>query len=280
MKKIWAHTLVKNEEHFIWFSVMSVIEHVDKVLIWDTGSTDNTVKIIQEIKRRHPKKIIFNEVGDIDIDEFTKVRQEMLNETDADWFLMVDGDEVWWNRSIREVVDLIKKSGNKIESIVVPTYNLVGDIYHYQEKAAGRYRLAGKFGHYNLRAINRNIPGLKSAKPHGTWGWTDGNNRMIQDRSAKKIKFVDAPYFHATFLQRSVDIELDKNVPKRARKLKYELGDSFPLDFHYPEVFFKPRPAFVPSPWRKMDKGYIAKAIIQTPLRKVKRRLIHGKVGY
>ena len=50
MKKIWAHTLVKNEERFIWFSVMSVIVNVDKVLIWDTGSTDDTVKIIQKIK--------------------------------------------------------------------------------------------------------------------------------------------------------------------------------------------------------------------------------------
>jgi len=75
-------------------------------------------------------------------------------------------------------------------------------------------------------------------------------------------------------------MELDKNVPKRARKLKYELGDSFPLDFYYPEVFFKPKPALVLSPWRKMGKGYFAKALIQTPLRKVKRRLIHGKVGY
>lgn len=280
MKKIWVHTLVKNEERFIWFSVMSVIKYVDKVLIWDTGSTDNTVKIIQEIKRRHPKKIIFNEVGHIDIDEFTKVRQEMLNETDSDWFLMVDGDEVWWDGSIRKIIDLIKRSGNKIESIVVPTYNLVGDIYHYQEKAAGRYRLAGKFGHYNLRAINRNIPGLKSTKPHGTWGWIDENNKMIQDRSAKKVKFVDAPYVHATFLQRSINMELDKNVPKRARKLKCEFGDSFSSDFYYPEVFFRPRPAFVLPPWKKMDKGYFAKALIQTPLRKAKRKLIRGKVGY
>jgi len=280
MKRIWAHTLVKNEERFIWFSVMSIIEHVDKVLIWDTGSTDNTVKIIQEIKRKYPNKIIFNEVGEIDIDRFTKVRQEMLNETNSDWFLMVDGDEIWWEESIRKIIDLIKKSGNNIESIVVPTYNLVGDMYHYQEKEAGRYKLAGKFGHYNLRAINRNIPGLKSAKPHGTWGWTDGNDKMIQDRSVKKVKFVDAPYVHATFLQRSVNAELDKNVPKRARTLKCELGDSFPLDFYYPEVFFESRPNLVLSPWRKMNKRYFAKAVTQTPLKKVKRRLIHGKVGY
>ena len=48
--KIWAHTLVKNEEKFVWYSVMSIISHVEKVLLWDTGSTDNTPEILKELK--------------------------------------------------------------------------------------------------------------------------------------------------------------------------------------------------------------------------------------
>ena len=46
---VWVHTLVKNEERYIWYSVMSVIDYIDKILIWDTGSTDKTVDIIKEI---------------------------------------------------------------------------------------------------------------------------------------------------------------------------------------------------------------------------------------
>ena len=49
--KVWAHTLVKNEERYIWYAVMSVIDWVDKILIWDTGSTDKTVEIIKEIEK-------------------------------------------------------------------------------------------------------------------------------------------------------------------------------------------------------------------------------------
>ena len=59
--KIWANTVVNNEENFIWFSVMSVIKFIDRIVIYDTGSTDNTVSIIEELKRKNPGKIIFKE---------------------------------------------------------------------------------------------------------------------------------------------------------------------------------------------------------------------------
>ena len=51
--KIWANTVVHNEENFIWFAIMSVVDYVDKVLVYDTGSTDQTVSIIKEIKKAY-----------------------------------------------------------------------------------------------------------------------------------------------------------------------------------------------------------------------------------
>ncbi|KKQ98140.1 MAG: Glycosyl transferase family 2, partial [Candidatus Woesebacteria bacterium GW2011_GWA1_39_12] len=129
--KIWAHTLVRNEERYLWFSVMSVIDYIDKMLIWDTGSTDNTVKIIQEIKKKYPGKIDFMKVGKVDAQKFTKVRQEMLDITKSDWFLIVDGDEVWWDGGISKVTQIIRKHGNNLETIVNGYFNIIGDIYHY-----------------------------------------------------------------------------------------------------------------------------------------------------
>ncbi|MFV1917592.1 MAG: glycosyltransferase [Patescibacteria group bacterium] len=282
--KIWAHTLVKNEERFIWYSVLSVISHVDKVLIWDTGSTDKTLRIDGKIKELYPSRVELKEVGEVDIDEFTKIRQQMLGRTKSDWLIVVDGDEIWWEESIKKVVQVVRgsssRAGKRIESVVVPMYNLVGDIYHYQEKVAGRYKLAGREGHYALRAINRKIPGLKSEKPHGTWGWTDKEGKMIQDRNSKKIRFVDAPYLHASFLKRSSSREKDDEVPKRRRKLKYEVGIPLQPDFYYPEVFFRPRPKIVPSPWDKMDKAFYLRALVQSPPKRVKRRLWKKGVGY
>jgi len=280
MKNIWAHTLVKNEECFIWYCVMSVIEQVEKILIWDTGSTDNTLAVIKEIIKRYPKKVIYNQVGSISSEDFPKIRQKMLDETKSDWFLVVDGDEIWWDESIKKVTDFIQKEGDNFESIVVPNILPVGDIYHYLEKAAGEYKLAGKKGHYNLRGINRNIYGLKSDKPHGTWGWVDENMKMIQDRNHTKIKYLDTPYLHTTFLGRSKDRIKDQEVPKRKHKLKFELGTPFVYDYYYPEVFFRPKPHFIESLWQTRSFPYVFKAAYQTPLKRVKRRLIHGKVGY
>src|SRR3989344_7514017 len=203
MKTITAHCLVKNEARFVWFAVMSVIEHVDKILLCDTGSTDETVDIIKEIiKADNGKKVDFRVVGEVDPEGFTKVRQQMLDATKTDWFIVVDGDEIWWQDSIRNLVSVIQKKGDRIESIVVPTINLIGDVFHFQDPQAGQYELAGRKGHLALRGVNRLIPGLKSERPHGKWGWTDGDGRMIQDRDKGKILFVDAPYLHATHLPR------------------------------------------------------------------------------
>ncbi|MBI2268248.1 MAG: glycosyltransferase [Candidatus Blackburnbacteria bacterium] len=279
---ITAHCLVKNEARFLWYSVMSVIKHVDKILLWDTGSTDETLEIINVIRKTEngKRKVEFREYGEVTPDTFAHVRQEMLDSTETDWIIMVDGDEVWWEGTIRHLLSEIKEKGDTIESIVVPTINLVGDIFHYQEPQAGKYRLAGKIGHLNLRGVNRKIPGLKSFGSHGQWGWVDGENRMIQYRDSKNILFIDAPYLHATNIPRAGNFQKEEDVPKRKMKRKYELGIPFPLDFYYPEVFFRPKPRIVPSPWEKMSISFKIRAAVETPLRKIKRRFLPGKVGY
>ena len=278
--KIWAQTLVKNEERWLWYSVSSVIDHVDKILLWDTGSTDGSREIEKELVKKFPGKIELKEREIISGSDFTKVRQEMLDATKSDWFIVLDGDEIWFEDSIRKVVQTMGKDGNDIESVVVPTINLVGDIFHYQEKSAGRYKFGSRVGHYNLRAVKRNIPGLHSQGVHGVWGWADDKNTMIQDRNPEKVKFVDAPYLHTTFLPRGGSKNSDLEVIKRSKKLKYELGEKFPSDFYYPEVFFKDKPKIVPSPWNVMSSPFKFRAFFETPLRKIKRRVWYGKVGY
>ncbi|KKS20813.1 MAG: Glycosyl transferase family 2, partial [candidate division WWE3 bacterium GW2011_GWA1_41_8] len=97
--QITSHTLVKNEARFVWYSVMSVIEYVDHVLLWDTGSADGTVEILKRIKELYPAKVDLRLLGEIDIYSFAKIRQEMLDNTKTEWLLVNDGDEVWWEES-------------------------------------------------------------------------------------------------------------------------------------------------------------------------------------
>ncbi len=261
--KIWVNTIVNNEENFIWFAIMSVIDYVDKILIWDSGSTDKTVDIIKEIKKIKDNKISFKEVGVVDEFQFTKMRQKMLEQSKCDWILILDGDEIWWDKSIKQVIDKINKEGDKLDGIVVPVTVAVGDIYHFQDSSAGRYNLLGRKGHFNLRAINRNIPGLHVDSAYPLESYLDNNNMQVQSKSG--TIFLDSPYFHLSHLVRS-------SSKRKYDKFKSELGKPFPEDFKYPEILYKSYPEIVSSPWITLSGTDLIKAKLLTPLRKIKRK--------
>lgn len=260
---IWGNTIVKNEGRYVWFAIKSVIDYLDKMLIWDTGSSDDTVEVIQILQRQYPKKIEFREVGEVDSGGLTMLRQKMLDETKSDWFLILDGDEVWWKGSIKKVVAEVRDIGNKY-AIVNPVINAIGDIYHYQEEKAGKYEILGKKGHLNIRVINKKITGLHISGRYPLEGYYDADLNLIQTMDSK-LKFLEAPLLHLTHLNRS--------SKGKSKKIKYELGNLFPDDFKYPEVFYLKKPAIVPSPWVKMPFGYKFRASLETPLKKLKRRI-------
>jgi hypothetical protein len=61
---------------------------------------------------------------------------------------------------------------------------------------------------------------------------------------------------------------------QRSKKNKHEIGIPVPLDFYYPEVFFRPRPKIVPSVWETPSFNFKLKAFVETPLRKIYRRTL------
>ena len=278
--KIWAHTVFQNEERWLWYSVTSVIDYVDKLLLWDTGSTDKSWEIAKLLKNKYGDKIELRQYGSVTPEEFPIVRQEMLDATIADWFIVVDGDEIWWDESISKVISKINEVGDETETIVVPNYNVVGDIFHYFDNKLGRYQFGNLKGNYAMRAVKRTIKGLHSEGRHGVWGWADKDNKQIQER--KTFEFVNAPYIHTTFLPRGESREDDIKVPKRAKKLKHEIGISFPKDFYYPESLFKEKPNFIKSPWETPSLSYKFVSTIMTPLKNFRRKyLMKGaKHGY
>lgn len=271
--------MVKNEGRFIWYSLNSVLPFVDQIMVWDTGSTDGTIQIIQSIKS---PKIAFKEVGEVDPDTFTTMRQQMLKETPKNftWLMILDGDEIWPETAIENAVDFAR-SNPKFESIVVKTNNLVGDIYHKLPESSGRYHLAGRTGHLNLRFMNlKTIPGLNVQKPHGQQGYFDKNGKLVQDRNQKKIKFIDVAYFHATHLQRSVRLKLDAAVPKRKQKLKYEIGDRIDSS-EIPEIFYtRSKPEIVPDVTASAPLTFWLQSLLMTLPRRIKRQILPEKLGY
>ena len=131
---IWVHCLLKNEENYIWYALNSVVGWVDKILVWDAESTDRTLPIVKEAIKRYGDKITLREYGPLSPKTYSLARQEMINQTKADWIIILDGDEVWWEDSIKKLCGLINEKGEYYESIVVRTINLIGDDYDNQDR--------------------------------------------------------------------------------------------------------------------------------------------------
>lgn len=265
--RIVAHTLVKNEEKWIWYSLMSILEYVDEILVWDAGSTDNTIDIVKTIAN---PKIKFKEIGNVDKKTFTTARQNMLKDTKADWVIIVDGDEIWPKEAISQTVLAIKEKDQKIEFLVSKYINLIGDVYHYQEPLASHYKIGEYYGNFTIRAVNLTaIPGLHFGNPYGSEGFFDSTNTPIQNRTPFKAKLLPTPYLHMTHLTRS---SKDNLVMQRKPKFKYELGIPLASNFSYPVCFYVPKPKFISSPWEKQSLTYILNAAWQTPIKYIQRR--------
>ena len=270
-KTLTVHTIVRNEERWVWYSLMSVIEFVDKILVYDTGSTDKTVDIIKAVRT---PKIIFEEKGQVDRVDFVKLRAEQLERTETDWFLLVDGDEIWPKETILELREAIEAASASIYGIVVRAWNLVGDVYHYHEESVNYhwpFTPKNFLGWANLRAVRRNIPGLKISGEYPLETYYDQTGTPIQNYGEKRLIFLKNRYFHTSYLPRS---SFFYDLKTFNRKLKFEIGKKFPQNFSYPEVFYRKRPKVVPTPWQKQSFLFEIISAVQTPLRKWRRKLL------
>ena len=120
--KIVLGMIVKNEEKVILKTLKTVIDAVDCVYIYDTGSTDTTVQLINEFAEQYPTKQFFMKFGQFV--NFEKTRNELLewidthpDSLDVDFILLLDAnDEFNGCRELREftkqhLIDTSKDEG-------------------------------------------------------------------------------------------------------------------------------------------------------------------------
>jgi len=265
--KIVVHCLVKNEENFIWYAINSILPYVDKIMVWDNGSTDKTVEIIKTIKSA---KIDLESHSAVSREDISHLRQEMLERTPKEygWLFILDGDEIWPENSLLKVIEFINQHPST-ETIVTKTFNLVGDIYHCLPNSFGKYTFLDKKGNYSLRFINlQAIPGLHVSSPYGSEGYYDEKNLPVQNRLG--VVYVDTGYFHATHLIRS---SKNKEVIDRTHKLKYYLGEKISSS-DMPKIFFFKKSSIIPDVAQHMNLTVILKSIIASHLRNIKNYFI------
>lgn len=270
-----VHCVVKNEERWIWFALTSVLDIANKILIFDTGSTDNTVEIIKNIKS---KKIIFEEKGEVDAQKLVELRREQLRRTKNEWFLILDGDEVWPDETKKELSAKLESARKKDWGVVIRAWNPIGDIYHYHpESVQYHWPFAPNNwqGWANLRVIRKSIPGLNIVGKYPLEAYRDKSETPIQNYGSKHLVFLKNRYFHTTYLTRSDTRKKDKEVLNRLKKGKMELGISFSRNFDYPGVFNLKYPSIVKSPWERRNVLETVISAINTPIKEFRRRALN-----
>ena len=214
---ITLHSIVKNEDRFVKAALISALvsKDVERALVWDAGSTDSTVSEILSIK---DSRIEFMEKGNAGRRQLVKLRNEQLEMTKTPWFMLIDGDEIWPEENLQQLILAIKKCGNQTIALVNRTRNAVGDLYHYLPDSDGHYQIGPWTGHLNVRAIN-NLQGLivKGEYPDE---WYELNGKKIQDQP-EKLEFVDTWYLHTTHLKRSGSWLSESLTVDRLKKHKW-----------------------------------------------------------
>lgn len=239
---VTVHVLIKNEDRWVWYALMSVIDYVDKILIYDTGSTDKTIDIIKSIDS---PKIILESHPIATRQDLVKLRQEQLDRTTTSWLMLLDGDEVWPQANLLKLLTAASVASQDTLAFFTRTRNCVGDIYHYLPESTGRYHIKGITGHLNIRLIKK-VPGLKVVGEYPLEAYTL-NDTPIQDLTSK-IQFVNTWYLHTTHLPRSTQTSAEANVIDRLQKRKFWRPSLKIPKSELPEIFWQPRPNIVPPP--------------------------------
>lgn len=261
-----VHMMVKNEDRFVRYSLLSVLPYASVILITDTGSTDHTIEAIKSI---NSPKIKLTKKPCHTPAEVTHARLLQLQSTPTDWFWVVDGDEIYPEATAKELVSAINSS--RYHGVSVRRYDLLGDLYHRQKESIGSYHLWGITGHLVLRALKRSAyPDLTLRGDYPNEGYYTRSGAVIDDNPAHH--YVTNNYlYHAMYLRRS---SLGSNLSMFNRG-KYKVETGLQLTTPVPEVFHNYPPlSWEGDPLRPRTLSYNLVATVLTPLKNLKRRLI------
>ena len=235
---ITVHCRVRNEEAFVREMILSILPLAEQVLVCDTGSTDST---LEKIKSIGSGKIEMMNRPPSDPRGIMEYRNEMIERTETEWFMLVDGDEVYPDEAALKIHERIKTVPEKIARILVHRFHFV----------AGYNFISGKdtIGRiYRTREIRwRLYDDRDNRVGHETPYLIEEPAKSVEGKTMKLPENIF--FFHGHYLSRSSrDAELGR--------LRSWRQSPYPV---YP--YFGPWPSFldVSSASRKMTAGYFVR---------------------
>lgn len=124
--------IVKNESRFLEKCVRSVESIVSKIVIVDTGSTDDTLEIATRLTS-HVHEFPFN-------NNFSEARNYALQFVDSPWVLYLDADECFEEKEAAALLKVAQESSSDISGYRVWRYNFFGNGGWYTSKNLKLFR--------------------------------------------------------------------------------------------------------------------------------------------
>lgn len=235
--RIISSSVIKNEAFWFPYGLSSIIDHVDHVLITDTGSTDGTKEIIKDyFISKYPKKITFIEKYPKNDDEFTCQFTNYKNEhvdisrqMNAKWHYILDGDEIYYNHFFPMFKNKLETLASRWRMISVNTRYFVDDLYYcfdYSNIWHSRF--------IDLRQLGKWVYG------YGDIDWSDPKIPQEQRLTLELIPN-QIDMMHMSLLKRSLhDDKATARIRRQAlrRPGGKNVGEPSKHNFGFPEVFY------------------------------------------
>ncbi len=124
MPTVSASYMVKNEGEYLPFSIRSIYDAVDEIIVVDNGSTDDTVKIARQFDK---VRLYSSDAGD-----FSTLRNLTLDYATGDWILVMCADEVFYQDINSVLPDLVRNQG--VDAYLCWYYHLMRSYYYMQNR--------------------------------------------------------------------------------------------------------------------------------------------------
>lgn len=191
--------IVKNEAYFLRRCLDAIKNHVDEIIVVDTGSTDQTRDIAFEFT---------DKVYDLEWDDdFSRARNSSIDRARGDWILVLDADELIAETDLQSIRKII--SDTEYDAFFLVQYNYNNDpLATNWQPVVEKSQYSGDYRGYWRNPIGRLFRNREDIR-------YQGRVHEVIDASLEKVNAsaLEIPIHH--------HMDDDPSKPKKDRQLNY-----------------------------------------------------------
>ncbi len=214
MNSISICIIVKNEEKYITDFLQSSIKFADEIIVLDTGSTDNTKKIVKSFSKTKLYETIWE-------DDNAKARNLCISYATCEWIIVLDADEILSIESENNIKNFIEDISIKYPHDYIFQFKSLNQNPYSPEKEYFKSTLFRNNQNIRYTRVIHDYPTLQGKitnyiKCHNMT-IIHNNGSTYKHLSDKNLKYIDR-----------MNTEINKN-PDSIEKYYYykHIGDSY-----------------------------------------------------